>query len=146
MCQISPLYNICINTQALHCPLSFSTGFLTASVASHAASKAESLLAFMYSLRTQSKRQTLCQLGISGKQVSSHFILYKSKHTPGLGLRTMPLQWDAIHLAPRCKCDGRVCEGACLHAHLNCAHRYLHAPFTCCSASVSDVTARCHHG
>lgn len=37
--------------------------------------------------------------GISGKQVSSHFILYESKHTPGLGWRTMPPERDAIHLA-----------------------------------------------
>lgn len=46
----------------------------------------------MYSLWTQSKQQKLSQLGFSGKQVSSHFILYKSKPTPGLGLRTMPLE------------------------------------------------------
>ena len=81
--------------------------------------KAKSLLAFMYSLRTQSKRQKLSQLGISGKQVSSHFILYKSKHTPGLGLRTMPVEWDAIHPGAQCKCSGRVCKGARLHVHLN---------------------------
>lgn len=101
-------------------PYRFQQGPLTASVASHAASKAESLLAFMYSLRTQSKRQKLCQPGISGKQVSSHFILYKSKHTPGLGLRTMPLEWAAIHVAAQCKC--RVCDGARSHVHLERAY------------------------
>lgn len=71
-----------------------------------------SLLAFMYSLRTQSKRQKLCQLGISGKQVSSHFILYKSKRTPGLGQRTMPPDWDAVHVAAAAACkwlQARTC-------------------------------------
>lgn len=48
------------------------------------------------------------QVGISGKQVLSHFILYKSKPTPGPGLRTMALEWDAVHLAPRCKCAGCI--------------------------------------
>lgn len=41
--------------------------------------------------------------GISGKQVSSYFILYESKRTPGLGLRTMAPERDAIHLTARCK-------------------------------------------
>lgn len=38
------------------------------------------------------------QLWISGKQVFSHFIFYKSKRTPGLGMRTMPQEWLVIHV------------------------------------------------
>lgn len=66
--------------------------------------------------------------GISGKQVSSHFILYKSKPTPGLGLRTMPLEWDAFHLSAQCKRNGHITvwRAACAHMHLNRVCLRLH--------------------
>lgn len=42
-------------------------------------------------------------MGIFRKQVPSHFILYKSKHTPSLGMRTMSPEWAAIHHAAQSK-------------------------------------------
>lgn len=104
--RVSPPYNIWINTQALHCPLSFAAGPPHSLACSQRGGKPQ-LVSFSIHVFTQKsvKAAKSCehsQLGISGKQVSSHFILYESKHTPGLGLRTMPLEWDAIHVAAQC--------------------------------------------
>lgn len=77
----------------------------------HIEQEKQGRLVFMHSLRTPSKQQNLSQRGIffffSGKQVSSHSILYKSKHISGLGLRTMALEWDGVHFPARRKRNGR---------------------------------------
>lgn len=104
--RVSSPCNTGINTQPLLCPLPFSTG-------SHRSKRGltrseQSVEPFRIHVFAQNSVKaggggSRANWGISGKQVSSHFILYESKCTPGLGLRTMPPERDAIHLTVHCK-------------------------------------------
>lgn len=81
--------------------------------ASHVA-RSRRHLVFMHTPSKQQKPEP------SGRQFSSHFILYKSKHTSGAGARTTPLEWDGVHFPARLgKRDGRPAgRGLALHPKL----------------------------